>query len=30
MYTELAPNLTATGFVAQSAEHWSRDPEFNS
>ena len=27
MYRELAPKLTATGFVAQSVEHWSRDPE---
>ena len=27
IYTELAPKLTATASVAQSVEHWSRDPE---
>ena len=26
VYTELAPKLTATASVAQSVEHWSRDP----
>ena len=25
MYTELTPKLTATAFVAQSVERWSRD-----
>ena len=26
VYTELAPKLTATAFVAQLVELWSRDP----